>query len=122
MIAIKTSMFDLPEYCDDCRYYQCSPHPIKGWSDFCGLCCECMDDDCKEGWLYDGNSRPEKCPLFIVPEERTCRNLAADEDTFCCSECRNETHGFMVDDFGCTVGFGIVVAICPNCGAKVVEE
>lgn len=52
-------------------------------------------------------------------KERTCRNLAADEDTFCCSECRNETHGYMFDDFGCTVGFGIAVARCPNCGARV---
>ena len=59
---------------------------------------------------------------LIEPEpERTCRNLSNDGDIFVCSECRNETHGFMVDDFGCTVGFGEVVGKCPNCGAKVIR-
>lgn len=53
--------------------------------------------------------------------ERTCRNLSNDGDVFVCSECRNETHGFMFDDFGCTVGFGLGVGRCPNCGAKVVR-
>lgn len=53
--------------------------------------------------------------------KRTCRNLSNDGDVFVCSECRNETHGFMFDDFGCTVGFGLGVGRCPNCGAKVVR-
>ena len=50
-----------------------------------------------------------------------CNNLSEDEDIFVCSLCNNETHGFMVDDFGMTVGFGKVVSRCPNCGAEVVR-
>lgn len=57
-------------------------------------------------------------PVWYVPERR-CRNLSKEDDVFICSECQNETHGFMVDDFGCTVGFGKVVRECPNCGSKV---
>ena len=60
---------------------------------------------------------------LIEPEpEQTCRNLSEDDDVFCCSECWNKTHGFMFDDFGCTVGFGKGVSKCPNCGAKVVDK
>lgn len=60
---------------------------------------------------------------LVEPEpERTCRNLSDDDDVFLCSECQNETHGFMVDDFGMTAGFGKVVSKCPNCGAKVVDK
>ena len=50
-----------------------------------------------------------------------CNNLSEDDDVFVCSSCNNETHGFMVDDFGMTVGFGKVVSRCPNCGAEVVR-
>lgn len=50
-----------------------------------------------------------------------CRNISEDNDVFVCSLCNNETHGFMVDDFGMTVGFGKVVSRCPNCGAEVIR-
>lgn len=50
-----------------------------------------------------------------------CHNLSEDNDAFVCSLCNNETHGFMVDDFGMTVGFGKVVSRCPNCGAEVIR-
>ena len=66
MIVIKTSITELPEYCDDCTYYSCRPHPYKGWTNACELCVQCLDDDGEKGWFYDGNGRPENCPLFEV--------------------------------------------------------
>lgn len=56
-----------------------------------------------------------------VVHESQCHNLSEDNDVFVCSLCNNETHGFMVDDFGMTVGFGKVVSRCPNCGAEVIR-
>lgn len=64
MIAIKTKMKALPEYCDECTWYQCIPHPDKGWTQGCGLMMQCLDDDQPEKWRYDGNERPKACPLF----------------------------------------------------------
>ena len=69
MIAIKTSLRNLPEYCEDCQWYECRPHPMKGWSESCGLMNECMDDDGPKEWIYDGNGRPEACPLVNVEQE-----------------------------------------------------
>ena len=66
MIAIKTNMAFMPEYCDDCRWYGTRPHPMKGWTVLCELMGECMDDDVDEGWQYDGGSRPANCPLVKV--------------------------------------------------------
>lgn len=66
VIVIKTSITALPEYCDDCTYYSCSPYPYKGWMNACELCVQCLDDDGEKGWFYDGNDRPENCPLFEV--------------------------------------------------------
>ncbi|MBP5422490.1 MAG: hypothetical protein J6Y78_08635 [Paludibacteraceae bacterium] len=68
MVVIKTNMRNLPEYCDDCIYYSCRPHPYKGWSDSCDLCSQCMDDDQVREWVYDGNGRPENCPLMEIGE------------------------------------------------------
>lgn len=73
MIAIKTNIKEMPEYCGDCRWHGCSPHPMKGWSDFCELMNQCLDDDQEEGWIYDGNDRPKNCPLMEV-------NTDADSD------------------------------------------
>ena len=70
MIVIKTNIKELPKYCDDCIYYSCRPHPYKGWSDSCELCSQCMDDDQEDDWIYDGNGRPKKCPLFEVEEQQ----------------------------------------------------
>ena len=61
------------------------------------------------------------CVESWVVHESQCLNLSEDNDVFVCSLCNNETHGFMVDDFGMTVGFGKVVSQCPNCGAKVIR-
>lgn len=70
MIAIKsTAMKEIPKYCDDCIWYGCKPHPQKGWTDMCELMSHCMDDDQPEEWIYDGNGRPEMCPLIEITEE-----------------------------------------------------
>jgi len=67
MVVMKmTHMEKLPETCDDCPYYSCKPHPYKGWVDGCELCCQCMDDDQEDDWIYDGNSRPKNCPLMEI--------------------------------------------------------
>lgn len=67
MIAIKTTLKEMPEYCDDCPWYECRPHPYRGWSERCGLMMHwmhCRDDDQPEEWIYDGNGRPKACPLI----------------------------------------------------------
>lgn len=83
MVVMKmTHMVNLPEFCDDCIYYVCKPHPYKGWSDICELCGQCMDDDQAEDWIYDGNGRPKNCPLMEVNSdedsigERLCEIIA----------------------------------------------
>lgn len=73
-IVIKTSMKELPEHCDDCIYYETRPHPYKGRSDSCGLCMQYLDDG-DEDWIYDGNSRPKKCPLMEIDK----KNLTSTE-------------------------------------------
>lgn len=71
MIAIKTNaMKEMPECCDDCPWYACRPHPIKGWTEACELMVHSMDDDESEEWIYDGNSRPKACPLIEVEDEK----------------------------------------------------
>lgn len=69
MIAIKTSLQKMPEYCDNCQWYGCRPHPFKGWSEACELMTQCMDDDQPEEWIYDGNGRPAACPLIDLENE-----------------------------------------------------
>lgn len=67
MVVMKMAhMKHIPEYCDDCIYYGCKPHPYKGWTDSCELCMQCLDDDQEKGWIYDGNGRPANCPLMEV--------------------------------------------------------
>ena len=68
MIAIKTDIREMPETCDDCRWYGCRPHPYKGWMNICDLMGQCMDDDQSDEWVYDGNGRPKACPLIKVEE------------------------------------------------------
>lgn len=69
MIAIKTMLETMPEYCDGCIWYECRPHPFKGWTEGCNLMFHCMDYDQEKEWIYDGNGRPEACPLFEVQME-----------------------------------------------------
>ena len=66
MIAIKTNLKFMPEYCDTCRWYGTRPHPYKGWTEQCDLMGQCMDDDQPKEWIYDGNRRPAACPLVMV--------------------------------------------------------
>ena len=68
MVVIKTSLQNMPDYCDECQWYGSRPHPFKGWSEGCELMGHCMDDDQTEEWVYDGNGRPKACPLVNVPD------------------------------------------------------
>lgn len=70
MVVIKTEIEKCPKYCDECTYYSTYPHPYKGWTEQCELCHQCMDDDGEEGWCYDGNTRPTKCPLMEVSGDK----------------------------------------------------
>lgn len=70
MIVIKTGLRCMPEDCDLCRWFECRPHPYKGWTDSCGLMGQCMDDDQPDEWIYSGDGRPEACPLMEVAEEK----------------------------------------------------
>lgn len=35
MVVIKTGMSELPQVCEECRYYGVRPHPYDGWMDMC---------------------------------------------------------------------------------------
>lgn len=69
MIAIKmTAMDRMPEVCDECVWYGSRPHPAKGWTEQCELMCKCLDDGEPKEWIYDGNGRPEACPLIEIKQ------------------------------------------------------
>lgn len=72
MVVIKTEFKMLPEECETCCYYGCRPHPRDGWMDLCELCGERIDGDgCKDdGWHYDGEKRPDNCPLMEVEYDK----------------------------------------------------
>lgn len=126
MIAIKyTGMDQIPGYCDDCLYYECRPHPYKGYSEACALTMEKMDDDAPEGWIYDGNGRPKNCPLIDarenvrgrwVPGKETAKEMCGSVvvsihyDGWYCSECGYRFEGQPLWNF------------CPNCGADMRKE
>lgn len=76
VVAIKTNITNMPEYCEECRWYGSRPHPYKGWTDLCELMCQCMDDDQPEEWIYNGNGRPKACPLVEITD---CRKEQGDE-------------------------------------------
>ena len=71
MVVIKTEFVELPECCEACCYFWSRPHPRDGWMDLCELCGERIDaDGCKDdGWCYDGNKRPDNCPLMEVEDD-----------------------------------------------------
>lgn len=72
MVVIKTEFVELPEYCEACCYFGSRPHPRDGWMDLCELCGERIDGDrCKDdGWCYDGEKRPDNCPLMEVEDDK----------------------------------------------------
>lgn len=120
MIAIKyTGMDQIPGCCDDCLYYECRPHPYKGYSEACALTMEKMDDDAPEGWIYDGNSRPKNCPLIDARENvrgSWKAKTRPEWQTFDDCECSNCG---AVEYFN--VGFK-KFNFCPNCGADMRKE
>ena len=70
MLAIKTTAMEaIPDHCDDCVWYECRPHPTKGWTEFCEIMMHCIDDDQPDEWIYDGDSRPKECPLIEIEED-----------------------------------------------------
>lgn len=71
-IVIKTEFVELPEYCEACRFFGSRPNPRDGWMDLCELCGERIDSDgCKDdGWCYDGNKRPDNCPMMEVTDDK----------------------------------------------------
>lgn len=72
MVVIRTEIKEIPEYCEACRYFGSLPNPRDGWMDLCELCGERIDSDgCKDdGWCYDGNKRPDNCPLMEVTDDK----------------------------------------------------
>ena len=70
MLAIKcTAMKEMPEDCAGCVWFECRPHPDKGWFDNCGLMMHTLDDDQPKEWVWDGDGRPAACPLMEVPKD-----------------------------------------------------
>lgn len=70
MLVIKcTATKEIPKDCTECVWFECRPHPHKGWSDSCGLMSHCLDDDQPKEWVWGGDGRPDACPLIDVPEE-----------------------------------------------------
>jgi hypothetical protein len=72
MVVIRTEFKEVPEQCEGCCYYVSRPHPRDGWMDLCELCGERIDvDGCKgDGWYYDGEKRPDNCPLMEVEDDK----------------------------------------------------
>lgn len=80
---------------------------------------ELLEETVMPEWEFHSfDTVAERLADLIEPEERTCRNEAASNDYFACSEC-----GMGVDlhnDYG---GFSNYAYgdwnYCPNCGAKI---
>ena len=118
MIVSKIDMESLPDYCESCSWYGMRPDPDRGISEGCELAGVCIDDDQPEEWIYDGNKRPEACPLVEIEPEREFGKIIIQaispfdgEDCYC-SEC---DHGELLPSF----------KFCPYCGVKfqdVVED
>lgn len=71
MVAIKTDIKELPEYCEQCKYYYLRARGKSGYSDICEISGERMDyGECKDGWYYNGLTRPDNCPLMEVEDDK----------------------------------------------------
>ena len=70
MVAIKTTLKELPKYCEECQWYSCKPHPYKGWIEICEYMSHSLNDNKSEEWTYNGNGRPKACPLVWVDDMR----------------------------------------------------
>ena len=79
MVVIRTGIKDFPEYCEQCKYYYIRVHENGRYSDICELSGERIDaDGCKDGgWRYDGEKKPDNCPLMEV-EDGTREEAKAD--------------------------------------------
>lgn len=68
MVVIRTDIKEFPKYCEQCSHYYLRVKRESGYySDICGISGECMDYlECKDGWYYNGLTRPDNCPLMEV--------------------------------------------------------
>ena len=113
-------MKELPKVCDECMYYSSRPHPYKGWTDMCELCCHCMDDDEPSEWIYDGNTRPKACPLAEVDEENKIIEytefVEGSGDYYECKVCGSEFYGNSL--YSVADKDDVFPNFCPKCGRK----
>lgn len=71
MVVCKWPYLDkVPESCDWCHYHESRPDPFVGWRDSCAISEKSLDEDNgDEGWQWDGDGRPPKCPLMEIDDE-----------------------------------------------------
>ncbi len=70
MVVIRTEIKELPEYCEQCKYYYMRVRQKGGYSDICELSGEHMEyGECNSGWYYNGLTRPDSCPLMEVEDD-----------------------------------------------------
>lgn len=71
MVVNRTEIKELPEYCEQCKYYYISVREKGGYSDICELSGENLNyGECTDGWYYNGLERPVNCPLMEVPDDK----------------------------------------------------
>ena len=55
MVVIRTEIKELPEYCEQCKYYYLRVRETGGYSDICELSGEHLNyGECTGGWYYNG--------------------------------------------------------------------
>ena len=71
MVVIRTEIKELPEYCEQCKYYYIRVRENGGYSDICELSGEHLNyGECTGGWYYNGLARPVNCPLMDVSDDK----------------------------------------------------
>lgn len=68
MVVIKTEMSKLPKGCEDCSYFRLRMHPIDGIEDMVCRLSGAMLISRDERRNYDGEKRPDNCPLIELVE------------------------------------------------------
>ena len=68
MVVIKTEMSKLQKGCEDCSYFCLKMHPIDGIEDMVCRLSGVMLISRDERRNYDGEKRPDNCPLMELVE------------------------------------------------------
>lgn len=68
MVVIKTEMSKLQKGCEDCSYFCLGMHPIDGIEDMVCRLSGVMLVSRDESRNYDGEKRPDNCPLMELVE------------------------------------------------------